>query len=126
MHRIAVQIVERHGRLAELHLWQGTVAADTELTNGTIVQNLNLQSNVPLAFAEHATLAELGIVGKKKSPDIQVISMLVFASNRRTTPFAVQLDTVIIYYNFKPYSADDPLLLATHTRDRTGVDAGVV
>jgi len=75
-------LVDRHGRLSELHIYRGHVSAENELLD------------------DAKSLAEYGILGKPKGE----------------VP-----DTVALCYNFVPYSADDPLLLATHSRDRLGV-----
>jgi len=50
--------------------------------------------------ADSATLADYGIVGKKRSE----------------AP-----DSVVVWYNFVPHAHDDALLLVTHTRERVGV-----
>jgi hypothetical protein len=57
---------------------------------------------ISIALADAYTLAEYGVVGKKKSDNP---------------------DTLVIFYNFIPHAHSDALLLATHTRDRVGVSS---
>lgn len=99
------QLVERHGRMSELHLYKGVVTADTEMTNGAgatagPAMRLPVHMLTLPPTADSGTLADYGIVGKRRSE----------------VP-----ETVVIHYNFVPYEHDNALLLATHTRDRVGV-----
>jgi hypothetical protein len=107
VHLIKRQLVERHGRMSELHLFKGGVSAETEMVNGSCAPLLAYKCvqrvmAISIALADAYTLAEYGVVGKKKSDNP---------------------DTLVIFYNFIPHAHSDALLLATHTRDRVGVSS---
>jgi hypothetical protein len=132
-------IVERHGRMAELHIYKDQVLPENELSNGrctslgvvrTSVRTKHALAGVVFLFALGDPSGGGGVPVDSSCRACSIALPLDAADAATLAEYGIvggprgNAPKTTLYYNFKPHDASDALLLATHTRGRVGVDAG--